>query len=88
MPRKRNPLRDRARELWEADKSYPLKSIAEELGVPEARVRKWKCKRTKDLHAHKRFCPWHPKTICANLLIEIVKSVILLNVYIKLRQAN
>lgn len=43
MPRKRNPLRDRARELWEADKSYPLKSIAEELGVPEARVRKWKC---------------------------------------------
>lgn len=43
MPRKRNPLRDRARELWEADKSRPLKSIAEELGIAESLLRKWKC---------------------------------------------
>lgn len=43
MPRKRNPLRDRARELWEADKSRPLKLIAEELGIAESLLRKWKC---------------------------------------------
>lgn len=43
MPRKRSPERDRARELWNADRARPLTSIAEELGVPEARVRKWKC---------------------------------------------
>jgi len=43
LPRKRSPERDRARELWNADRARPLTSIAEELGVPEARVRKWKC---------------------------------------------
>lgn len=43
MPRKRSPERDRAREFWNADRARPLTSIAEELGVPEARVRKWKC---------------------------------------------
>lgn len=43
MPRKRNPLRDCARKLWEADKSRPLKSIAEELGISESLLRKWKC---------------------------------------------
>lgn len=43
MARKRSPARDEARALWEKDKTRPLTSIAEELGVPEARVRKWKC---------------------------------------------
>lgn len=43
MPRKRSPERDRAREIWEADKTRSLVSIAEELGIPESRVRKWKC---------------------------------------------
>ncbi len=43
MPRQRNPERDRARALWEADKSRSLASIAAELGYPENRIRKWKC---------------------------------------------
>ncbi|NCB32245.1 MAG: phage portal protein, partial [Clostridia bacterium] len=43
MPRKRSPERDQARALWEADRTRPLVSIAEELGIPESRVRKWKC---------------------------------------------
>lgn len=43
MARPRSPSRDKARELWEADRARPLVSIAEELGVPEGRVRKWKC---------------------------------------------
>lgn len=42
MPRKRSPERDRARQIWEADKTRPLISIAEEMGVPEHRIRKWK----------------------------------------------
>lgn len=42
MPRKRSPDRDKARQLWEADKARPLTSIASELGVPEVRIRKWK----------------------------------------------
>lgn len=43
MARKRSPARNEARAIWEKDKARPLTSIAEELGVPEARVRKWKC---------------------------------------------
>ncbi len=43
MPRKRSPERDEARRLWDVDRTRPLTSIAEELGVPESRVRKWKC---------------------------------------------
>lgn len=43
MPRKRSAERERARELWEADRSRTLVSIAEELNVPENRIRKWKC---------------------------------------------
>ena len=42
MPRKRSPERDRAKQIWEADKSRSLISIAEEMGVPEHRIRKWK----------------------------------------------
>ena len=40
--RKRNPSRDRAKELWLADTERPLKDIAKELGLPENRIRKWK----------------------------------------------
>ena len=43
MARQRNPNRDRARELWIADKARPLKDIAQELDLPESRIRKWKC---------------------------------------------
>lgn len=43
MPRQRNPDRENARALWEADKSRTLASIATELGLPENRIRKWKC---------------------------------------------
>jgi phage terminase small subunit len=43
MARQRNPNRDVARTLWEADKSRTLSSIAQELGLPESRIRKWKC---------------------------------------------
>jgi len=43
MARKRSPARDEARAIWEQDKERPLVSIAGELGIPEARVRKWKC---------------------------------------------
>lgn len=43
MARARNPLRDEARALWEADKERPLASIAAEIGVPDSRIRKWKC---------------------------------------------
>ena len=43
MARPRNPNRDKARELWEADKSRSLASIGAELGLPESRIRKWKC---------------------------------------------
>ena len=42
MARPRNPNRDKARELWEADKNRSLASIAAELGLPESRIRKWK----------------------------------------------
>ncbi|MGI6151796.1 MAG: terminase small subunit [Christensenellales bacterium] len=42
MARPRNPNRDKARELWEADKSRSLASIAAELGLPASRIRKWK----------------------------------------------
>lgn len=43
MPRQRNPDRENARALWEADRSRTLASIAAELGLPENRIRKWKC---------------------------------------------
>ncbi len=43
MPRARSPNRDKARELWiESGKKRTMKSIAEELGVSESKVRKWK----------------------------------------------
>jgi phage terminase small subunit len=42
LARPRNPNRDKARELWEADKSRSLASIAAELGLPASRIRKWK----------------------------------------------
>lgn len=43
MPRKRNPDRDRAREIWEAsNRKKKLKDIAEMLQIPEVRVRKWR----------------------------------------------
>lgn len=43
MARNRSPARDEARAIWEKDATRSLKSIAEELGVDEGRVRKWKC---------------------------------------------
>ncbi len=43
MPRQRSPEREKARSMWEADRSRPLVSIAAELSVPETMVRKWKC---------------------------------------------
>lgn len=43
MARPRNPNRDKARELWQADPARTLASIAAELGLPESRIRKWKC---------------------------------------------
>lgn len=43
MARPRNPNRDKARELWEADRKRSLASIGAELGLPESRIRKWKC---------------------------------------------
>lgn len=43
MPRARSPNRDKAFELWkESGKSRTLKEIAQELGVSESQVRKWK----------------------------------------------
>lgn len=43
MPRPRSPNRDKAFELWkESGKSRTLKEIAQELGVSESQVRKWK----------------------------------------------
>ena len=43
MPRPRSPNRDKAFELWlESGKNRTLKEIAQELGVSESRVRKWK----------------------------------------------
>jgi len=43
MPRARSPERDLAYQLWLASgKKKKLKEIAEELGVPEGQVRKWK----------------------------------------------
>lgn len=43
MPRPRSPNRDKAKVLWlESGKSRLLKDIAEELGVSETQVRKWK----------------------------------------------
>ena len=48
MPRSRSPNRDKAKELYLADKSRSLKSIAEELGVSEGTVRGWKNKDSWD----------------------------------------
>lgn len=43
MPRPRSPNRDKAFELWlESGKNRTLKEIAQELGVSENQVRKWK----------------------------------------------
>lgn len=43
MPRPRSPNRDKAFELWkESGKNRTLKEIAQELGVSESQVRKWK----------------------------------------------
>lgn len=43
MARGRSPNRDKAFELWrESDAKRLLKDIAEELGVSETLVRKWK----------------------------------------------
>ena len=43
MPRARSPNRDKAFELWlESGKNRTLKEIAQELGVSESQVRKWK----------------------------------------------
>ena len=43
MPRARSPERDLAYQLWlDSGKKKKLKDIAEELGVPEGKVRKWK----------------------------------------------
>lgn len=43
MPRARSPERDLAYQLWlNSGKQKRLKDIAEELGVPEGKVRKWK----------------------------------------------
>ena len=41
---KRNPLRDKAYEIWNASGGKrALKDIAKELGVPASRIYKWKC---------------------------------------------
>ena len=43
MPRARSPERDLAYQLWlDSGKKKKLKDIAEDLGVPEGKVRKWK----------------------------------------------
>lgn len=43
MPRPRSPNRDKAFELWlKSGKNRTLKEIAQELGVSESQVRKWK----------------------------------------------
>lgn len=43
MPRARSPNRDRALEMWvESKGTLKLQAIADELGVPASRVRKWK----------------------------------------------
>lgn len=43
MPRGRSPNREKAFELWKkSDGKRLLRDIAEELGVSEAMVRKWK----------------------------------------------
>ena len=45
MGRKKNPDRDRAKELWQsaAPGTLKLKDIAAQLGYPESTIRKWKC---------------------------------------------
>lgn len=43
MPRARSPERDKAYEIWRSSSGEkPLKDIAEELGVSDVKVRKWK----------------------------------------------
>ena len=43
MPRARSPERDKAYEIWRSSSGKkPLKDIAEELGVSDVKVRKWK----------------------------------------------
>jgi len=44
MPKNRSPDRDKAKELYLADRTRSLKSIAEELGVSEGTLRGWKNK--------------------------------------------
>ncbi|MDF2876538.1 MAG: terminase, partial [Sporomusa sp.] len=44
MAAKRRPERDKAFEIWrDSNKKTPLKEIAEQLGVAETLIRKWKC---------------------------------------------
>lgn len=44
MAAKRRPERDKAYEFWrDSNKMTPLKDIAEQLGVAETLIRKWKC---------------------------------------------
>lgn len=44
MAPKRRPERDKAFEIWrDSNKSIPLKDIADQLGISETLVRKWKC---------------------------------------------
>lgn len=43
MPRARNPNRDKAFEIWQdSGGKVPLKEIAEQLDLPDSRIRKWK----------------------------------------------
>lgn len=43
MPRARSPNRDKAFEMWADSKgTLKLQAIADELGVPASKVRKWK----------------------------------------------
>lgn len=43
MARPRNPLRDKAFELWrDSGGDAKLKDIADQIGVPDSRIRKWK----------------------------------------------
>ncbi|MBD1373729.1 hypothetical protein IC620_15390 [Hazenella sp. IB182357] len=43
MARSRSPNRDRAREIWEeSNGSIKLKEIADQLGVSDSQIRKWK----------------------------------------------
>ena len=44
MAPKRRPERDKAFEIWrDSNKSIPLKDIADQLGISETQIRKWKC---------------------------------------------